>query len=312
MDLDKLRALVELSRLRTMTAVAEATGFGTSTVSQQLSALERQCGVPLLEAEGRRVRLTAAGRRLAERGRDILAAVTAAEMDLSTRSEPHGLVRVAGYTTAMRRHLLPAMAQLARSDPEVRLEIRESEPDEVIALLDTDVIDIGFVYDYTMVPRRWTHPHQHLSTSTMVLAVPQDISLPDRITTPADLAPLRNVGWIGNSRDTGDDELSARLCALAGWLPRMTHRADSLDLVVDLVLAGHGVSVLPTDSFEAQRVRTVALDLADTGRRMWSLVRSGAEQWPANRAVVENVCRQIAASTSAQPAPNATAGSSSR
>ena len=48
MDLDKLRALVELSRRGTMSAVAEATGYGTSAVSQQLAALERQIKVPLL------------------------------------------------------------------------------------------------------------------------------------------------------------------------------------------------------------------------------------------------------------------------
>jgi DNA-binding transcriptional LysR family regulator len=41
MDLDKLRTLVELSRRGTMAAVAEAIGYGTSAVSQQLVALER-------------------------------------------------------------------------------------------------------------------------------------------------------------------------------------------------------------------------------------------------------------------------------
>src|SRR3954471_14064225 len=90
MDLDKLRALVELSRLGTMTAVATSTGYGTSAVSQQLAALERQVGTRLLESHGRRVRLTPAGRRLAEHGRTILAAVTAAELEGSARDEPHG------------------------------------------------------------------------------------------------------------------------------------------------------------------------------------------------------------------------------
>ena len=61
MELRRLRVLVELSRLGTMSAVAQATGYGTSAVSQQLAALEREAGVPLLEADGRRVRLTPAG-----------------------------------------------------------------------------------------------------------------------------------------------------------------------------------------------------------------------------------------------------------
>src|SRR5580765_7260343 len=136
MDLDKLRTLVELSRRGTMGAVAQATGYGTSAVSQQLAALERQVKVPLLEASGRRVRLTPAGRRLVAHAELILAQVTAAELDLSATATPSGVVRVAGYTTALRKHLLPVMPELARDFPLLQLEIQEQEPNEVDALLD--------------------------------------------------------------------------------------------------------------------------------------------------------------------------------
>ena len=279
-DLEKLNALVELDRLETMAAVADATGYGTSAVSQQLAALERQAGVRLLEASGRRVRLTPAGRRLVEHGRGILAAVAAAEVDLAARSEPHGLVRVAGYTSAIRRFVLPAIARLKETHPAMEVDVHEGEPDEVFALLDSDGIDLGLVYDYTLVPRAFRHPHTLISSATMVLAVPDDADVPDRIATPSDLDSLRGTAWIGNSRDSGDDELSARLCALAGWVPRIRHRADDLDLVVDLVRAGEGVSVLVADSNQAARVRTVALDLARAERRMWSVVRAGTQAWP--------------------------------
>ena len=141
MDLDKLRTLVELSRRGTMAAVAEATGYGTSAVSQQLAALERQAKVPLLEASGRRVRLTPAGRRLVVHAEQILAAVTAAEIDLTASAEPSGAVRIAGYTTALRQHLLPVVDELTRAYPLLELEIQEQEPDEVDSLLDDDQVD---------------------------------------------------------------------------------------------------------------------------------------------------------------------------
>ena len=297
MDLEKLRALVELSRVGTMAAVATATGYGTSAVSQQLAALERQVGVPLLEAAGRGVRLTPAGRRLADRGRDILAAVTAAEMELAARSEPHGVVRIAGFVTALRRYLLPVMVTLQRTHPGVQLQLHEGEPTEVLSMLDDDLIDLGFVYDYSLVPRAWRHPHSEITSSAIALAVPPDAEVPDRIRLPSDLDAFRDSDWISNSRDAGDDELSARLCALAGWTPTIRHRADTLDMVAELVNAGQGVSVMPTDAPESTRVRTVPLDLARIERRVFGVVRAGTREWPATTLVLDQVLAEVARSS---------------
>ena len=96
MDLRRLRVLLELSRLGSMREVAEALGTTTSTVSQQIAALAREVGTPLVEPDGRRVRLTPAGRRLADHAVTILAAVEAARLDLDPDAEPAGTVRVAG------------------------------------------------------------------------------------------------------------------------------------------------------------------------------------------------------------------------
>src|SRR5450755_4566771 len=274
MDLRKLRVLAELSRLGTMSAVAQATGYGTSAISQQLAALEREAGVPLLEAAGRRVRLTPAGRRLVVHAEGILAAVTAAELDLAAAAEPSGLARI---------------------HPLIELELQEREPTEVDELLDADQIDLGFVYDYTLVPRGGRHVRSLLGSRPMMLAVPPDSAVPARIRTTGDLDSVRDAFWIGNSRDSGDDELAARLCALAGWTPRVRHRADSLELVIDLVLAGHGVSLLPADAPGAGRLRMVPLALARIDRRIWSVVRAGAQAWPATTAVIDATRRHAEA-----------------
>lgn len=71
-----------------MRAVAESFDLTTSTVSQQLAALAKDAGTPLIEPEGRRVRLTPAGRRLADHAVTILAAVDAARLDLDPDAEP--------------------------------------------------------------------------------------------------------------------------------------------------------------------------------------------------------------------------------
>src|SRR4051812_6899505 len=104
--------LLELSRLGSMHEVAAELGTSTSSVSQAIAALARDVGTPLTEPDGRRVRLTPAGRRLAEHAVTILAAVEAARLDLDPTAEPVGVLRVAGFATAIRRSLVPVIESL--------------------------------------------------------------------------------------------------------------------------------------------------------------------------------------------------------
>src|SRR3954466_6227436 len=102
MDPRRLRLLLELARLGSMRAVAEELGSPPSTVSQQLAVLAREAGATLIEPEGRRVRLTPAGRRLAEHAVTILAALDAARADLDPAAETAG-----GVTRARLAHPHP-------------------------------------------------------------------------------------------------------------------------------------------------------------------------------------------------------------
>src|SRR4051794_37299405 len=152
MDPNRLRLLLELSRRGSMRAVADALGYTTSTVSQQLAVLAGEAGARLIERDGRRVRLTPAGRRLADHAVTILAAIDAARADLDPAGEPAGTVRVAGFASAVRRSLVPVLAQLSVEHPAVQLRILEHEPAEAFELLAADEIDIALVYDYTLAP----------------------------------------------------------------------------------------------------------------------------------------------------------------
>src|SRR6202044_380898 len=113
MDPRRLELLLELSRHGLMRAVGEVMGVTTSTVSQQIAALAREAGTPLIEHHGRQVRLTPAGRRLAGHAVTILAALEAARLDLDPSAAPRGIVRAASYAPAARRGLLPAARILA-------------------------------------------------------------------------------------------------------------------------------------------------------------------------------------------------------
>src|SRR5262245_10345459 len=212
-----------------MRAVADELGYTTSTVSQQLGVLAREAGATLIEPEGRRVRLTPAGRRLAEHAVTILAALEAARADLDPDGDPAGTVRVAGFATAVRRSLVPVLARLSAEHPAVRLRIHEHEPAEALELLFADEIDLALVYDYTLAPIALdpTLPVTPLWTARWELAVPAA----DAVAGPAGdaaavFARFAEADWIVNSRNVADEQVVRTIASLAGFEPRITHRAD--------------------------------------------------------------------------------------
>lgn len=281
MDTRRLQMLLELWRRGSMREVAQALGSTTSTVSQQLAVLAREVGAELLEPHGRRVRLTPAGRRLAQHAVAILAAVEAAGLDLSARGEPAGDVRVAGFATAIRVSLLPIAADLAVRSPAVRLLIREHEPAEALELLAADAVDLALTYDYDLAPatRDATVLSTQLWSVAWGLGVPSAAAaaVPGRALDV--FSRFRDDNWIVNSRNTADEQVVRTMASLAGFSPQFSHQADSLELVQDLIVAGLGVGLLPTT---ATAPGLSVLPLSDPGvtLRCFALTRPGLARWP--------------------------------
>jgi DNA-binding transcriptional LysR family regulator len=290
MDPHRLRLLLELARRGSMRAVAAELGYTTSTVSQQLAVLAREAGATLIEREGRRVRLTPAGRRLADHAVTILAALEAARADLDPGGEPAGTVRVAGFETAVRRSLVPALAQLSAEHPAVRLRFHEHEPAEALDLLAKDEVDLALVYDYTLAPVSLdpTLRVTPLWTAAWGLGVPAaDDTAGDAAHSdaPTVFGRFAGSGWIVNSRNVADEQAIRTIASLAGFKPRIAHRVDSLELVQDLIVAGLGIGLLPADGRLTTGVRLIALRGPEVTLRAYAVTRPGRESWPPLRLV---------------------------
>ena len=286
MDVRRLRMLLELSRLGSMHHVAAELGTTTSTVSQAISALSRDAGTPLTEPDGRRVRLTPAGRRLAEHAVTILAAVDAARLDLDPAADPAGVVRVAGFATAIRLSLLPAVAALAPVHPRVELRIHEHEPPEAMELLGRDDVDLALTYDYNLAPQSWRSEHEVIP----LWDVEWGIGVPSTAKREP-LAAYAGRDWIVNSRHTADEEVLRTLASLNGFTPRVVHRVDALELVDDLVAAGLGVALLPRGRSSRRDVTVRAIGKPRVFLRGHAVWRRGRDRWPPLRAVLEQLTR---------------------
>ncbi len=268
-----------------MRAVADTFNMTTSTVSQQIAALAKEAGTQLIEPEGRRVRLTPAGRRLAEHAVTILAALDAAQLDLDPGAEPAGELRVGGFATGIRVSLLPVLAELARTHPRVEVIVSEYEPIEACRLLVDDRLDLALTYDYNLAP---ASPDAVLDgialwTTEWGLAVPAGVPDVVRLSDYADRA------WIVNSRNSADEEAVRTLASLAGFSPHIAHQIDSLDLVEDLILAGYGVGILPVGRPAREGLKVLPLDEPKVVMTAYALTRRGRSIWPPLRLVLDRL-----------------------
>lgn len=305
MDPRRLLFLHELARLGSMQRVGDELNVTTSTVSQQIAHLGRDLGLRLIEPDGRRVRLTPAGRRLADHAGTILTAIDAARRDLGS-DDPAGLVRVAGFATAIRRALLPAIRRLSDEHPRITLHMREHEPLEAMAALAAGTVDLALVYDYTLTPIRFDRSVEvvglwsaswGLGVPAAEAASPEHTAGPD---APAIVLRYADRRWIVNSRNSADEDLLRILASMAGFEPEIAHGADSLDLVRDLITSGHGVGLLPMDGTADPGIRLLALDNPPALLRAFAVTRRGHTQW-APLAIVRDLLTGHAA---AAPTPN--------
>lgn len=296
METRRLRMLVELSRLGSMRAVADMLGTTTSTVSQQVAALAQEMGTALIEPSGRLVRLTPQGRRLAEHAGTILAAVEAARHDLAPEAEPNGTLRVAGFATAIREQLLPIVTGLAESHPRLRVLIREHEPAEALRLLAEDGTDLALTYDYNLAPAA-EDPALHataLWTARWGLGVPAAKGVREGTTLEV-FAQFAEHDWIVNSRNTADETVIRTLASMAGFTPRITHQADSLDLVQGMITANLGVGLLPVGTVTFPAVRLLSLAGPDVALRAYAVAGHGRLNWPPLALVTDLLRRRTTA-----------------
>ncbi|MGW6497796.1 LysR family transcriptional regulator [Nonomuraea angiospora] len=276
LDPRKLHLLRELARRGTIAAVAEAVTFTPSAVSQQLSALEREAGVPLLERTGRTVALTPAGRLLVEHAHAVLEQLERASAALAAaRGGPSGPLRIGAFPTAARVLLPPALVDLTGAHPGLVPMVSEIDPADVSAALRAGELDVALVHEYDFVP-----PVTDASIETEPL-----FSEPMYLTDRPSVADARADVWITDRPGTLCHTMAIRACQAAGFEPLVRHHIDDFDTVLAFVAAGQGVALVPHLA-AIDPPAGVTLTRLPLSRRTLAAFRKGNGEHPAIRAAV--------------------------
>jgi DNA-binding transcriptional LysR family regulator len=290
LDLRKLVLLRELHARGTVAAVAEALAYTPSAVSQQLSQLQREAGVPLTERVGRRLRLTDAGLRLVQHADLLLGRLEEAEAELDEAADAvHGRLKLASLQTPLLSIVPPALGALRRRHPGLRVELFEMEPERSLPAVLLGEYDVALAEEYDDVPRpRFAELEQHrLCRDPIVLALPK--AHPAAAHATVRLRDLATETWLSPHAETQFGQMQLRACRLTGGFePDVRHWANDIAILIALVAAGEGVVLLPGLA-RAQRDRRIAvrpIKDADIGRTIHAYHRRTSAARPSVRALI--------------------------
>ncbi|MGW4910877.1 LysR family transcriptional regulator [Streptomyces sp. NPDC004270] len=289
LNLERLRTLDALARHGSVSGAAEALHVTTSAVSQQMGKLEREVDQQLLAKNGRGVRLTDAGRLLAEHAARILSQVELAQSDLEAhRGQVVGELAVAAFPTAARGLFPTALATLHAQHPALRVRSSELEPEKGVAGVVRGDLDLAVVLDWYNKPM----PLPDGLVKAPLLDDPADVALPaaHRLAgrDEVDLGEFADDEWITWGEGEFCHEWLMFTLRSRGIEPLIGHRAAETHTQLNLVAAGLGVCIAPLLGRHPVPEGVLMVPLKQRARRhVYAVWRADADRRPSIRAAVQ-------------------------
>jgi DNA-binding transcriptional LysR family regulator len=307
LDVIRLRVLVAVARHGSVTAAAHALNYAQPSISHHIARLEAETGARLLQRSGRGVRLTDAGRLLAERAEEIIGRLDAAEAELAAHiGLREGRVRLAAFPSALGTIVPAAAAWLEAEWPGMDLMLTEAEPPEALRMLRAGYVDVALIFQHYQQDTDPAPPSagENGTRGRLVLDEPVHLVTAQRAgkrdgpdappdgPAEADLAAFADHRWIAGCERCRSYLI--RQCAQAGFTPKVAFTTDDYVAVQALVAAGLGVTTLPGLCLRAARHPGIVATPLPGARRHIFAVTYGDPPDPPATARLLDVLAQVA------------------
>jgi len=208
----QLRAFCYAVKFGTVARAAEALFLSASSVSLQLSALEKELGARLLERTRPRLALTREGQMLYDLARPLIEGMESLDQQFRTQRQglDAGEVTIAAGASTI-QYLLPTLVRDFRERfPDVRLQLANVTGKDGLALLRSDQVDFAFgsmldvPHDLSYEPVQWFDPMLIVPLEHPLAAKPEvmleDLSPFGLILPPQRLTTYRLVDLVFQQR----------------------------------------------------------------------------------------------------------------
>ena len=248
MDIKTLRYALTTCRLMHVGKAAEELGIAQPTLSHKISTLENELGVKLFIRKNRSISLSPAGEIFMEESRKIVAA--ADQMVNLVRSVEQGLSGTlhVGYSGSVL--LTPgfseAIKQYGRSFPAIHLCLHENTPIQTLQSMEARKFDLAFTRGPIPAPPP-SLVCQIFCSAPLAVAMHKDH--PRARANSIRFRDLKDENFVSfnDPEGLGLHASLKFLCNEASFEPKITVRADSVASCINLVVAGMGITILPSD-----------------------------------------------------------------
>ncbi len=270
-NLDLLRSFFAIIEHGSLNKAAERLRVSQSTLTRQMHSLENEIGGRLFERGTTGVALTASGHALADGVRPVLAQFDSVIADVRTRA--HGKstqLRVGYLPSAAADFLHPALKELRRAHPEVKVKLHDLSPGEQIKALRQGAIDIALIGNAgTFLSREFFV--RRIASLPLMVALPETHPLAAQAVLR--MADLKREPFIGapESELPGHNRWLVQICKRAGFRPRFLLDAESLSEGLAAIVMEGAVSLQPEYTKRAAVPGVVFRPLRDATAK-WDLM----------------------------------------
>lgn len=296
MELRQVEHFLAVVRNGSFTGAAQDAHIVQSALSASIRKLETELGAPLFDRTTRRVRLTEAGRALLPVAQRIAADVVAARGEVSAVAGlSRGRVSIGTVQTLTVIDLPGRLGEFRRRHPGVTIHVREGMVPDLAADVRAGALDLSYLASDAPLPdglvgfARW-------SEELVLLAFPGHRLESRRRIRLIDIDDEPFVDFRGSGLQT----LIARKSAEAGVRHNRVCETSHVPLLIELVAAGLGVTILPRPVAERSGLPFASIEDGAFSRVVTLAGRQRELTNPAARALLAHL---LEATEAASPAP---------
>lgn len=285
MELRQIEHFLAVVEAGSFTGAAQRAHLVQSALSASIRKLEAELGTPLFERTTRRVALTEAGRALVPAAHRIAADVVAARGEVSlVAGLARGRVSIGTIQTLTVVNLPVKLGEFRVRYPGVRIHVRDGTVPDLTAAVANGELDLAFVAGEEPLPDE-LHGFGRWSQNLVLLCYPGHRLDHRRRIRIAELDDEPFVDFSGS----GIQAMAARRFVTAGIRHNRVCEATHMPLLVELVAAGLGVTIVPQPVAERSGLPFARIEHPGLSRAIHLTGRGPHPTNPAARALLDHL-----------------------